>query len=95
MAGRTWWHGAIGLDLEIHAPDMEPRRALLDYVGGVMDSLDGSHGPHFTYLPIAYNDDCQVCKGKSSLHSSEDAWYSVRIRFLANMPPQPTGCARG
>ncbi len=90
MAGRTWSHGAIGLDLELHAPSMDARRALVDYVGGVMDSLDGSHGPHFTYLPIAYNDDCQICEGDCSFHPSKDEWYSVRIRFLTDIQQQPT-----
>jgi hypothetical protein len=91
MAGRTWSHGAIGLDLEIHAPHMEPSRALVDYVGGVMDTLDGLHRPDFTYLPIVYNDDCKVCEGRSSVHRSQDEWYSARITFLANKPLQPTG----
>lgn len=95
MAGRLWSHGAIRLDLEVHAPSMESGRALVDYVGGVMDTLDGSHGPNFTYLPIAYNDDCQVCECTSSLHTSQDEWYLIRITFLANTPLQPTGCAGG
>jgi len=84
MAGRAWSHEAIGLDLEVHAPNLEAGRALVDYVGGIMDALDGSHGPRFTYLPVAYNDDCQVCAGASQFHQSQDEWYAVRIRFLAN-----------
>ncbi len=95
MAGRTWSHDAIGLDLDVHAPRLEPNCALVDYLGGVMDTLDGSHGPHFTYLPIAYNDDCQVCDSATSFHRSEDEWYLVRVRFLADKPLQPTSFAGG
>lgn len=86
MAGRFWSYGAIGLDVEVYALKMEPGRALVDYVGGVMDTLDGSHGPHFSYLSIAFNDDCQVCDGRSSFQRCNDEWYSVRITFLANKP---------
>jgi hypothetical protein len=82
MAGRAWSHGAIGLWLELFAPTLD--RALVDYCGGVMDTLDGSHGPEFTYLPIVYNDDCQVCESRSQFHQSEDTRYVVRIEFLAN-----------
>ncbi|MBC7260185.1 MAG: hypothetical protein H5T65_13200 [Chloroflexi bacterium] len=84
MAGRAWSHGAIGLDLEVHAPNLEPGRTLVDYLAGVMDTLDGSHGTHFTYLPVAYNDDCQVCDSACIFNRSEDEWYAVQIRFLAN-----------
>ena len=65
-------HEAVGLDLDVHAPNLEPGRALVDYVGGVMDTLDWSHGTHFTYLPIVYNDDCQVCDASSGFHQSQD-----------------------
>ena len=30
------------------------------YLSGVMDTIGGSHGPSFIYLPIVYLDDCQV-----------------------------------
>lgn len=95
MAGRAWSHDAVGLDLDVHAPSLEPGRAMVDYLGGVMDTLDGSHGAHFTYLPIAFNDDCQVCDGASEFHQSEEEGYSVRVRFLANTPLQPTGFTGG
>ena len=50
---------------------------LVDYLGDVMDTVDGSHGTHLTYLPIAYNDDCQVSDGASSFNRSEVEWYFV------------------
>jgi|GEM_PF-1958628 len=93
MAGRAWSHDPIGLDIDVFAPNLEPSRVLLDYVGGIQDTLDGSHGTDFTYLPIAYNDDCQICDGSSRFHRSEEERYTVRISFLANKPLQPTESA--
>jgi hypothetical protein len=78
------------MNVNIYAPTLEPGRALIDYVGGIMDSLDGSHGTHFTYLPIIYNDDCQVCLGAHAVHNSADEYYTVDIEILANKPLQPT-----
>jgi len=44
------------------APGFEKGKGLVDYVGGIEDTLDGSHGFTFTYLPIVFQDDCQVCR---------------------------------
>src|SRR6476620_599631 len=54
MAGRAWTFGPVGLDLTVYAPGLPPRCSLLDYMGGVMDTLDGSSGYTFTFLPIMY-----------------------------------------
>lgn len=67
MAGRACYRGAIRLDFEMRAPEFEANRSLVDYTGGIMDTLDGSHGLSFTYLPIVYEDDCQVCSGMTQL----------------------------
>lgn len=58
MNGRRWLDGS----LEMHVLYMKRmgHRPLLDYVSGIEDTLDGSHGPTFTYTPIAYQDDCQI-----------------------------------
>ena len=55
---------------------------MLDYVSGVMDALDGSHGPGFTYLPIVYQDDCQVVLGEFHHVTSEETKYEVVLTFL-------------
>jgi hypothetical protein len=52
MAGRAPYRGAVGLDFVMHAPELEKNRSLADYLGGIMDTLDGSHGVEFTYLPV-------------------------------------------
>jgi hypothetical protein len=82
MKGRARYHGPVELDLEMHAPHFEPRRALLDYQSGIMDTLDGSHGQSFTYLPVVYEDDCQVVGGSAKLVASETPCYRLRVKFL-------------
>ena len=57
MNGRAWFRGPVGLTLEIRSHASELEYSVIDYVGGIMDTLDGSHGRMFTYLPIVYEDD--------------------------------------
>lgn len=49
MAGRGCYSGALRVELQLYAPRLE--RRLNDYAAGIEDTLDGSHGPNFTYLP--------------------------------------------
>jgi len=46
------------------------------------DTLDGSSGDQFTYLPIVFEDDCQVASVKSVFQKSEDTWYALEISFM-------------
>ena len=64
----------------VFAPSLD--RDLLQYVGGVMDTLDGSHGPEFTYLPIIYQDDCQVVLGEFHHVRSDEVRYEMQLSFL-------------
>lgn len=82
MAGRARYPGAIRLDFEMRALGFEANRSLVDYTGGIMDTLDGSHGLSFTYLPIVYEDDCQVCSGMSQLVRDESESYTLCVTFL-------------
>lgn len=81
MQGRCWSRGAVGLSLIIRSPARLPR-SVNDYAGGVMDTLDGSSGFTFTYLPIVFEDDCQVCRGSSMWLPSSCTNYTVVIGFL-------------
>lgn len=47
-----------------------------------MDSLDGSHGPGVTYLPVVYEDDCQVCSLSWSVERSTVPAYAIEVSFL-------------
>jgi hypothetical protein len=84
MNGRECYSGPVAMDFCLHAPRLQ--RRLLDYVEGVEDTLDGSHGPSFTYLPIVYQDDCQICTGHIKFIESKETFYTVRITFLSNEP---------
>lgn len=80
MAGRARYSGPIQLKVEIFAPELA--HSLVDYLGGIMDTLDGGHAPSFTYLPIVYQDDCQVVSSSFSFNESQDPSYIVEIVFL-------------
>ncbi len=80
MRGRAWYRGDVGLHLELRAPEMEAGRSLLDYVGGVMDTLDGSHGPSFTYLPVVYEDDYQAQISYRFVEAASKH-YRLRLEF--------------
>lgn len=83
MKGRKWYEGPVLIDLTLNGPKLN--RSLMDYVGGIMDSLDGSHGTTFTYLPIAYQDDCQVVTGKAKFRKREVFQYDLKVTFLGDL----------
>lgn len=83
MAGRQWFSGAVGLKLVINHPSHLHWEILNQYLGGIMDTLDGSHGAHFTYLPIAYQDDAQVAFTSKSYQIASESSYSLEISFLS------------
>lgn len=81
MAGRAWYLGAVALDLTILGPTHLRKWKLNDYMGGIMDTLDGSSGRTFTYLPIIYQDDSQVCEISSKwMHHAQNS-YRLEILF--------------
>ena len=85
MAGRAPYRGPIHLDFEMHALEYEKNRVLGDYGGGIEDTFDGSHGPGFTYLPIVFEDDCQVAVARSVFRQDEDVFYEIAIEFLPSI----------
>jgi hypothetical protein len=82
MNGRAWSHAPIRMDFTLYAPAFERKRTLLDYIAGVEDTLDGSSGFTFTYLPIVFEDDCQICDVKSRLIKSNKTKYVLRIEIM-------------
>lgn len=80
MAGRRWYDGPVRMEFTLYAPKLDKR--LLDYVAGVEDTLDGSHGCEFTYLPIVYQDDCQICSIEYRFVEAEEVRYVVEVVFL-------------
>jgi len=59
-------------------------RPIVESVGGVMDTLDGSHGPSFTYLPVAYQDDCQVASSHTQYVKDDRTFYRLTLRFMVS-----------
>lgn len=82
MAGRAWYRGPVRLDLTICSRRLHQGRSVLDYMSGVMDTLDGSHGFSFTYLPIVYEDDAQVTDSQCRLQFSDHQHYRLIVEFL-------------
>ena len=81
MAGRAWYFGPVGLYLTIFGPSSLDRWSLNDYLGGIMDTLDGSSGQTFTYLPIVFEDDCQVCACQARWIESSESSYRLEVTF--------------
>jgi len=81
-AGRDPYRGTVEMTFSMHAPAFERSKSLCDYTGGVMDSLDGSHGVEFTYLPIVYEDDCQIYASESHFRPDQKTWFEIVIRFV-------------
>ena len=82
MDGRARYLGPVKMDIEIHGPQDAWDKSLLDYVGGISDTLDGSAGPTFTFLPIVYQDDCQIVGGQWSFIEADSTRYMVKVTFL-------------
>jgi hypothetical protein len=81
MKKRRWYDGPITLNITVYIKDQKPQASLNDYMSGIMDTLDGSHGFTFTYLPVVYQDDCQVNAGHMSFGHSEKDYYEVEVIF--------------
>ena len=80
MKSRKWYDGPIKINITLHASKLE--RRMIEYIGGISDTLDGSHGMSFTYLPIVYQDDCQIVEGETKYIESKKTKYVVEIIFL-------------
>ena len=82
MKGRAWYFGAIEMNVTMSAPSFEKGKVLLDYISGIEDTLDGSSGYEFTYLPIVFEDDCQVFQERCKFVKTKKIAYKVEIKFL-------------
>jgi hypothetical protein len=82
MKGRAWYFGPIEMNVTLLAPSFEKGKVLIDYVAGIQDTLDGSSGREFTYLPIVFEDDCQVKVGHAEFVKAKKIHYKIKIKFL-------------
>lgn len=81
MAGRKWYEGGVAIDITYRAPS-PPGPTQVDYINGVMDTLGGSHGPTFIYLPIVYLDDSQIVSVRSRPEVAPTDGYTVDVEFV-------------
>ena len=81
MGGRAWVFGRVRIQLTVRSLENQEEYWLSDYLGGIMDTLDGSSGRSFTFLPIVYEDDCQVRGSDTWWEESSEPSYSLRILF--------------
>lgn len=82
MGKRCWYFGQVEVSLEILAPKLEANKNLNDYAGGIADTLDGSSGATFTYLPIIFEDDHQISKVSIKFTLSKSLQYILKIKFI-------------
>lgn len=82
IAGRAWVFGKVDLELTLFTPVRFDRWTVLLFQGGIMDTLGGSSGRTFTFLPIVYQDDCQISDLKSEWVQSEDVRYVVKLTII-------------
>jgi hypothetical protein len=91
MDGRCWYDGEVRVTTTFYFPDEKWPDKLIDdwelyYISGILDTIDGSHGMSFTYLPIVIQDDCQVRLGGWRIYDSESPSYELEIEFLSAEP---------
>ncbi|MFI5166777.1 MAG: hypothetical protein ACHQQS_09180 [Thermoanaerobaculales bacterium] len=82
MDRRAWSRGLVRLSVTLRCPSPPGGARMNEYLGGIADSLDGSHGFTFTYLPVAFEDDCQVAQATSSFEPASEPSYVLEIEFL-------------
>lgn len=82
MAGRAWVFSPVKIVLTVFGPPISRRHSLADYLSGILDTLDGSSGFTFTYLPIVFEDDSQVSEAEFSWVEAAESSYRIKVQFL-------------
>ena len=81
MNGRAWVSSEVEILLTIRSPKEMSIHSRSEYLGGIMDALDGGSGFTFTYLPIVFEDDSQVSSCRIDWKKSLEASYLIQIVF--------------
>lgn len=85
MAGRKWYEGGVRVDFLHLSPEQGGVIGPHDYFGGILDTIGGSHGFTFIYLPIVYLDDSQAIKSTLRREVAPSERYEVEIEFLSDL----------
>ena len=81
MDGRAWTFDEVDINLVIRSPEKPTIQGHSEFLGGIFDTLDGSSGFTFTYLPIVFEDNSQVSSCNLNWERSYESSYSVHIIF--------------
>lgn len=81
MDAHKWHEGPLDIDLTYWSP-APPGVLDNEYLSGVMDTLGGSHGRSFIFLPTVYLDDCQVdsCTVRAVVADTESYRLELTLR---------------
>jgi len=80
MKNREYHRGPVAI--KFHYIRKEGKRKIWEYLSGILDSLGGSHGFTFHWVPIVFLDDCQIQKIHISQETGKRDRYLLEIIFL-------------
>jgi hypothetical protein len=80
MKGRDYYTGPVAV--KFHYVRNDGNRTVGDYLSGILDTLDGSHGFTFHWEPIVFLDDCQIVQIECSQEDGEKDIYVAEVSFL-------------
>lgn len=82
MDGKAWYLGPVSATLVLQGPVAPLNKRIDRYAAGVADTLDGGHGRTFTYLPVVFEDDCQIVSWDIQFRPSPTPRYRLTFEFL-------------
>ncbi len=82
MGNRAWYFGKIAMEITLFGSPDTAIHTLNAYMGGICDTLGGSSGLTFTYLPIIYEDDSQIDSLSITWQRDTDVHYCIRLLFV-------------
>ena len=80
MAGVPYYKGQVGI--KFHYVRKDGEKPIWRYLSGICDTLDGSHGFTFHWVPVVFLDDCQVVHITATQEHGEKDKYFLEIEFL-------------
>lgn len=80
MGKRKYHEGPVSISMRYIRAQGE--KSISDYISGICDTLDGSHGFTFHWPPIVFLDDCQVEKIAIKQEVGKKDEYFLEIDLL-------------
>lgn len=82
MGKRNYYLGPVSIEMKYIRK--KGKKKMWDYMSGIFDTLDGSHGFTFHWTPIVFLDDSQVVTTRMEHKTGERDEYFLKIKFLEN-----------